>query len=201
MSMRIGLFGGTFDPVHYGHLRLAEEAREHVGLERVYFVPAHLSPFRTSEKHAEGHHRLQMLHLATQDNPAFGVSEIEIERGGVSYTIDTLNAFRTQYAHAEFYLIMGLDTLAGFAHWYQVEAILQVCQLLVGIRPTHDWHATLASLPEWVRPNLQAVPMTPLGISASDPRRRCAQGRSLRYLMPPDVIEYIHQHQLYTEPR
>ncbi|MFQ3611137.1 MAG: nicotinate (nicotinamide) nucleotide adenylyltransferase, partial [Fimbriimonadales bacterium] len=159
------------------------------------------SPFRTSEKHAEGHHRLEMLRLAIRDHPHFEVSDWEIQRGGVSYTIDTVNQFRAHEAQAEFYLIMGLDTLAGFAHWYQPQAILQHCQLLVGVRPTHDWHATLASLPEWVRPHVLAVPMTPLGISASDLRRRSAQGRSLRYLTPPDVIEYIRTHQLYTEPR
>ncbi len=199
--MRIGLFGGTFDPIHYGHLRLAEEAREHAELDCVYFIPAHSSPFRVSERHAEAAHRLAMLRLATQDHPQFEVSDIEIQRGGVSYTIETLNAFRTQFPEAQFYLIMGLDSLTGFPNWYQAEVIVKHCQLLVGVRPTHDWEQTIASLPDWVRARLTPVPMTPLGISASDLRRRIAEGRSLRYLTTPNVIEYIHEHQLYLEPR
>ncbi|MCX7924500.1 MAG: nicotinate-nucleotide adenylyltransferase [Fimbriimonadales bacterium] len=198
--MRLALFGGTFDPVHYGHLRLAEEACEAANLERVLFTPAFVSPFRTAERLSDSAHRLQMLRLAVQDNPRFEVSELEIQRGGVSYTIDTIRLLRTHYPDAEMFLIMGADALQGFTAWREPDAIAQECRLLVGVRPGYDLQATLERLPAPIRQSVQPVLMTPLGISASDIRRRVRQGLSIRYLTPPHVIEYIQQHRLYLEP-
>ncbi|BCW94869.1 MAG: nicotinate-nucleotide adenylyltransferase [Fimbriimonadales bacterium] len=198
--MHIALFGGTFDPVHYGHLRLAEEAREAAALARVLFVPAAVSPFRVGEPITPAQHRLQMLRLATADNPAFEVSELEIERGGVSYTIDTLTTLQQQYPDATLYLILGTDALQDFMSWRRVDAIAQACQLLVGVRPNYDLQATLAQLPDAIRQRVQPVAMTPLGIRARDIRERVRTGRSVRYLTPPNVIEYIQQHRLYQEP-
>jgi nicotinate-nucleotide adenylyltransferase len=199
-SVRIALFGGTFDPVHYGHLRLAEEAREAANLERVLFVPANASPFRLQEPLSAPQHRLQMLRLATVDNPAFEVSELEIQRGGVSYTIDTVNAIRAQYPDATLFLIMGADALQGFMQWRSPDAIVQECSLLVGVRPTHELQAILERLPETIRQRAQPVAMPLLDISAHTIRRRVRAGRSIRYLTPPDVIKYIQQHRLYLEP-
>jgi nicotinate-nucleotide adenylyltransferase len=198
--VRIALFGGTFDPVHYGHLRLAEEAREAANLERVLFVPANASPLRLQEPLSAPHHRLQMLCLATADNPAFEVSELEIQRGGVSYTIDTVNAIRNQYPEATLFLILGADALQGFAQWRFPDAIVQECSLLVGVRPTHALQAILERLPETIRQRVQPVAMPLLDISAHAIRRRVREGRSIRYLTPPDVIKYIQQHRLYQEP-
>jgi len=198
--VRIALFGGTFDPVHYGHLRLAEEAREAAGLERVLFVPAHMSPFRQQEPISLPRHRIDMARLAIADNPAFEVSELEIQRGGVSYTVNTVAALRAAYPDAELYLILGADALKGFPNWHQAEAIAQECCLLVGMRPNYDLQAVLEHLPDAIRARVQPVPMTPLDISASDLRQRIRTGRSIRYLTPPDVIEYIQQHRLYLEP-
>lgn len=198
--MRLALFGGTFDPVHYGHLRLAEEACEAANLERVLFIPAHISPFRTAERLSDPAHRLQMLRLAVQDNPRFEVSDMEIQRGGVSYTIDTVRTLRQQYPNAELFLILGADALQGFTAWREPDAIAQECRLLVGVRPHYDLQATLAQLPDPIRQHIQPLMMTPLGISASDLRQRVRQGRSIRYLTPPHVIEYIQQHRLYLEP-
>ncbi|MCS7272760.1 MAG: nicotinate (nicotinamide) nucleotide adenylyltransferase [Fimbriimonadales bacterium] len=198
--MRIGLFGGTFDPVHYGHLRLAEEARETAQLERVLFIPARVSPFRTAESRSAPEHRLEMLRLATQDNPAFEVSDIEIQRGGVSYTADTVLAIRSLYPNAELFLILGADSLRGFPYWYAPEVIARECTLLVGTRPEYDLEEALANLPEPFRARVQPVPMTPLGISATEIRARVRTGRSIRYLTPPNVIEYIIRHRLYLEP-
>jgi nicotinate-nucleotide adenylyltransferase len=199
-SVRIALFGGTFDPVHYGHLRLAEEAREAANLERVLFVPANASPFRLQEPLSAPHHRLQMLRLATADNPVFEVSELEIQRGGVSYTIDTVVAIRNQYPEATLFLIMGADALQGFMQWRSPDAIVQECSLLVGVRPTHELQAILERLPETIRQRAQPVAMPLLDISAHTIRRRVRAGRSIRYLTPPDVIKYIQQHRLYLEP-
>ena len=127
--MRIALFGGTFDPVHYGHLRLAEEAREAAGLERVLFVPAHMSPFRQQEPISPPRHRIDMARLAIADNPTFEVSELEIQRGGVSYTVDTVTTLRAQYPDAELHLILGADALQGFPNWYRAAAIAHECIL------------------------------------------------------------------------
>jgi len=198
--MRIALFGGTFDPVHYGHLRLAEEAREAAALERVLFVPAYMSPFRQREPISLPRHRIEMTRLAVADNPAFEVSDIEIQRGGVSYTVETVAALRAHYPDAELYLILGADALQGFPNWYQAGTIAQECRLLVGVRPHHDLQAALAQLPDAIRARVHPVALTPLDISASDIRQRIRTGRSIRYLTPPDVIEYIQQHRLYLEP-
>lgn len=198
--MRIGLFGGTFDPVHYGHLRLAEEAREAAQLERVLFMPAFASPFRTAESHTAPEHRLEMLRLAVQDNPVFEVSEVEIRRSGVSYTVETVLALRSLYPRAELFLILGTDALLGFPQWRSPEVIARECLLLVGVRPEYNLEDVLATLPEPFRARVQPVPMTPLGISASEIRARVRTGRSIRYLTPPNVIEYIIRHRLYLEP-
>lgn len=198
--MRIGFLGGTFDPVHYGHLRLAEEAREAVGLQQVLFIPAFVSPFRTDEPLSEPAHRLQMLQLAAQGNPYFAVSAVEISRGGVSYTIETVHALREQYPDAELYLIVGADALSSFMTWRFPEQIAHACTLLAGMRPDYDLQAVMHTLPETVRTRVRPIPTTPLSIRASEIRLRVRTGRSIRYLTPPDVIEYIHQHQLYLEP-
>lgn len=198
--MRLAIFGGTFDPVHYGHLRLAEEAREAASLKRVLFMPAFVSPFRTAEPLCAADFRVQMLRLAVQNNPHFEVSEMEIERGGVSYTIDTLRAVRQQYPEAELFLILGADALQGFMSWREPYAIAQECRLLVGVRPNYDLQNALEQLPEPIRQRVQPVRMTPLGISASDIRQRVRTGHSIRYLTPQNVIEYIQLHRLYLEP-
>lgn len=198
--MRLAIFGGTFDPVHYGHLRLAEEAREAASLERVLFMPAFVSPFRTAEPLSAADFRVQMLRLAVQNNPYFEVSEMEIERGGVSYTIDTLRAIRQQHPEAELFLILGADALQGFMGWREPYAIVQECRLLVGVRPNYDLQQALKQLPEPIRQRVQPVRMTPLGISASDIRQRVRTEHSIRYLTPQNVIEYIQLHRLYLEP-
>ena len=198
--VRIALFGGTFDPVHYGHLRLAEEAREAAGLERVLFVPAHTSPFRQQEPISPPRHRIDMARLAIADNSAFEVSDIEIQRGGVSYTVDTVTTLRALYPDDELFLILGADALLGFPNWYRAAAIAHECILLVGVRPHYDLRAALEHLPDAIRERVQPVPMTPLDISASDLRQRVRTGRSIRYLTPPNVIVYIQQHRLFREP-
>lgn len=198
---RIGLFGGTFDPIHYGHLRLAEEAREFAQLDQVLFIPAARSPFRLEEPLTDAEHRLAMVRLAIAANPAFAVSEIEIQRGGISYTIDTVEAFQQQYPEGELFLIMGADSLHGFPQWYQAERLAQKTSLLAGVRPPYEETALWQSLPDWVRRRTLLVPMTPLAISASAIRQKVREGRSIRYLTPDDVIEYIQNNHLYAETR
>jgi nicotinate-nucleotide adenylyltransferase len=196
---RIGLFGGTFDPVHFGHLRLAEEVREAADLDAVVFIPAARSPFKPDRTLTDAHHRHAMLLLATANNPAFSVSDIELQRGGISYTVDTVRQIAERMPDAQLFLIMGLDSLAGFPHWYEPLQIVQHCQLLVGVRPGYDAAATLASLPEAIRAAVRLIPSVPLDISASQLRTFARNGRTLRYLTPENVIEYIQSHRLYQE--
>ncbi len=198
---RIGLFGGTFDPIHYGHLRLAEEAREFAQLDQVLFIPAARSPFRLEEPLTDAEHRLAMVRLAIASNPAFAVSEIEIQRGGISYTIDTVEALQQQYPEGELFLILGADSLQGFPQWYQAERLAQKASLLAGARPPYEETTLWQSLPDWVRRRTLLVPMTPLAISASAIRQKVREGRSIRYLTPDDVIEYIQNNHLYAETR
>jgi nicotinate-nucleotide adenylyltransferase len=159
-----------------------------------------MSPFRQQEPISPPRHRIDMARLAIADNPTFEVSDIEIQRGGVSYTVDTVMTLRAQYPDAELHLILGADALLGFPNWYRAAAIAHECILLVGVRPHYDLQAAMGHLPDEIRPRVQPVPMTPLDISASDLRQRVRTGRSIRYLTPPNVIEYIQQHRLYLEP-
>ncbi|MER3558166.1 MAG: nicotinate (nicotinamide) nucleotide adenylyltransferase [Armatimonadota bacterium] len=198
---RIGLFGGTFDPIHFGHLRLAEEAREQAQLEQVLFIPAMRSPFRTREPLTPAFHRLEMVRCAIASNPAFQLSEIEVQRGGISYTIETVESLRSHYTDAELCLIMGLDSLKEFPLWRRAEELAQMVWLLVGVRPPDAFEAVCTQLPPWLLVRVQQVAMTPIGISATAIRQKVQAGHSIRYLTPDDVIEYIRQHQLYTEPR
>lgn len=198
---RIGIFGGTFDPIHYGHLRLAEEAREFAELDQVLFIPAMRSPFRLNEPLTDAHHRIAIIQRAIANHPNFALSEIEIQRGGISYTIETLESLRAHHRGVQWFLIMGLDSLTGFAHWHEAERLAQLVDLLVGIRPPYVYDEVLRDLPDWLQGRVQVMPMTPMGISATELREKVRQGHSIRYLTPDDVIEYIQENQLYLEPR
>jgi len=198
-NRRVGLLGGTFDPVHFGHLRLAEEAREAAQLDQVLFIPAARSPFKPDHPLTDARHRYAMLQLAISTNPAFAVSDIELQRGGISYTIDTLRQLSGQMPDAQLFLIMGLDSLGEFPNWREPLQIVQLCSLLVGMRPGYEAAPILACLPEAIRAAVRLIPSVPLDISATQLRTFAREGRTLRYLMPDNVIEYIENHQLYKE--
>jgi nicotinate-nucleotide adenylyltransferase len=198
----IGILGGTFDPIHHGHLLIAEEAREALGLERVVFVPAAAPPHKPGRPITEAHHRLAMARQAVEGNASFEVSDVEVVRGGASYTVDTLASFAAN-GTAEPWLILSSEALAGFPTWRQPERILQLARLAVVPRAGYE------SLDEaWVRHHLPgresrfrflSGPLLP--ISGSVVRRRAAAGRSVRYLVPEAVARYIAQHALYTTLR
>ncbi|MEN3001275.1 MAG: nicotinate-nucleotide adenylyltransferase [Armatimonadota bacterium] len=196
---RIGVLGGTFDPVHLGHLRLAEEAREAAALDQVLFIPAARSPFKPNRPPTDASHRLAMLQRAIAGNPAFAVSNIELQRGGISYTIDTLRQLTEQLPDAQLFLIMGTDSLAEFPRWRDALHIVQLCQLLVGVRPGYEPDSILTALPEAIRAAVRLIPSVLLDIRASQLRAFVREGRTLRYLTPDSVIEYIQSHQLYKE--
>jgi nicotinate-nucleotide adenylyltransferase len=197
----IGILGGTFDPIHHGHLAIAEEARETLGLERVLFIPAATPPHKPGRPVTPAAERLAMVRLAIAGNPAFTVSDIEIVRGGASYTVDTLEALRGD-GLVEPWLIMSAETLAAFAAWRSPERILDLARLAVVPRAGHEVLDT-----GWLEARFPGrggravfLPGPLLPISGSVVRRRAAVGRSVRYLVPDAVAAYIAQHHLYTGP-
>jgi len=200
--VQIGLLGGTFDPIHFGHLRLAEEAREQLGLDRVLFLPAP-RPWRKSGRTITAvAHRLEMVRLATAGNAAFAVSTIELEQSGPTYTALTLAALRAELGTAAtLHFILGADALRDLPNWWEPERIVALARLAVAARGRAPLRglATLDRRVPGLRAACQPVAMPALAISSTDLRRRVAAGRSLRYLVPDSVSAYIAAHQLYRE--
>jgi len=204
--MRIGIFGGSFDPVHYGHLIVAECCREQAALDRVLFVPAAIQPHKQDRKLAAGDDRAAMLALATGGYPAFGVATVELDRGGVSYTIDTLATIRAEHPADSLFLILGPDALAGLPTWRDPERILALVDLIAVERAGVDDVAVLVAEPQLAAllgPDRAAqvaatrVTCPAIGIRASDLRAAVAASRSIRHRTPRAVEQYIATHQLY----
>jgi nicotinate-nucleotide adenylyltransferase len=200
----LGILGGTFDPIHNGHLLIAEEAREALGLERVLLVPAATPPHKPGRPVTAARHRVAMVELAIAGNPALEVGRMELERGGTSYTVDTLLAVRAGRGAAadDPWLILSTESLAEFPAWREPDRILQLCRLAVVPR---GGFADLDAA--WVtrafpgmEDRVRFLPGPLLPISGSVVRRRAAAGRSVRYLVPDAVAAYIAEHRLYTEP-
>ena len=190
---RIGILGGTFDPIHYGHLRLAETVREAYALDRILFVPNYVSPFKTNAELSAPQARLAMAELATASNPAFCVSRIESDRPGPSYTIDTVRAIRETYPTLQaLYFIVGADAARDLKLWREAEKLLRLCRFVAVTRPG----TASDGLPEGV----ECLPAPGLEISGSDIRRRIREGRSIKYLVPESVEDYILSQKLYLSP-
>lgn len=194
--MRIGIFGGSFDPVHYGHLIFAEICREHCELDEVRFVPAAVPPHKQDQGRAANEHRLQMLQLAIGGNPKLSVWDAELRRGGVSYTVDTLQALHDEQPHDEIYLLLGADSLFDLPNWREPRRICELATLAVANRPENP--PVDFSLLEHVKSPQIVVPMPQLDISSSEIRRRVANGQSIRYQTPRAVEEYIASQGLYV---
>lgn len=197
----VGLLGGTFDPVHHGHLAVAEEAREALGLERVWFVPASLPPHKPGRPVTPAADRLAMLRAAVAGNPALDVSEVELLRGGPSYTVDTLSELRAAGV-VDPWFILSAEALAGFPTWREPDRILELCRLAVvpraGTEPLDAAWVEAAFPGRGDRVRFLSGPLLP--ISGSVVRRRAAAGRSVRYLVPDAVAAYIAAQHLYLEP-
>jgi nicotinate-nucleotide adenylyltransferase len=202
--LRLGILGGTFDPIHFGHLLAAEEARVTLRLDRVLFAPAGDPPHKQGYAILPVAHRLRMVRLAISDNPAFDISAVDMDRPGPHYTIDTIQLIRNEWGTGidETYFIMGADSLAHLLTWHQPDQLVGLCRLAVVARP--GYRADLAEL-EAALPNishrLDWVEMPVLGISSSDLQRRVREGRSIRYQVPAAVAEYVTEHNLYREDR
>jgi nicotinate-nucleotide adenylyltransferase len=200
--MRIGVFGGTFDPVHLGHLIVAEHCREHARLDRVLFIPAWKPPHKLDRELTPFHHRVEMLHLAVAGNPAFQIDELERERPGPSYTVDTLEALHVRHPQDELFLILGADCLPDLPHWREPARIVAQASLLVASRPGWSlWSAEqireALRLPSEVPLRVEIVQVPWIDDASRDLRRRVAERRSLRYLVPRAVECYIQTHHLY----
>lgn len=202
---KIGLFGGTFDPIHFGHLNLAFELMEKRGLDRVWFIPAQINPFKIQAPPTSMDQRLAMVELTIQGIPQFDLKDLEKERPPPSYTIDTLRAFIAEEAYrpepSQFYLLLGEDSVPGFFHWHLSEEIVKLVPLLIGSR-SGIWQNGLDNFSLPVREAIQeGLTRTHLmDISGTEIRKRLAQGRYCGHLVPNPVLRYIQEHQLYNSP-
>jgi nicotinate-nucleotide adenylyltransferase len=202
MAGRLGIFGGTFDPVHYGHLLLAETCREQVRLDRVLFVPASTPPHKQQHALTPPHARVEMLRLAIGGHERFEVSTMELERGGLSYTVETLEACQRQYPSSELFFLMGADSLAEFPTWREPSRICELAVPVVvrragAVEP--DWrHLIPFTSAERLGQIQQAqVTMPVIELSSTDIRERVATGRSIRFRTPRAVEKYIETQRLY----
>ncbi|MDH7577214.1 MAG: nicotinate-nucleotide adenylyltransferase [Bacillota bacterium] len=197
---RIGIMGGTFDPIHYGHLVTAEAAREKYRLQRVIFVPSGHPPHKDPGTVTDFWHRYLMVILAVVSNPYFEVSRLEYERGGVTYTIDTVREFRHRYGtDTELFFITGADAILEIFTWKQSEELLAMCRFIAATRPGYDLGQLNSLLGEFYQGAVSVLEIPVLSISSSDLRRRVKMGLSLKYLVPEGVEFYIEQHGLYRE--
>lgn len=191
--MKIGIYGGTFDPVHLGHLILAETVREQLELDEIWFIPAFQNPHKSNRQPTPPKARLEMLRFALAGNPNFRLNDLEIRRKGSSFMYETLQAIKAERPHDELFLMIGADTLTDFPNWREPETILDLAQLVAVNRGL-----TPAEMPSSLDPGrVQILEMPAIEISATDIRQRCHDQRSIRYLTPRPVELFIQANQLY----
>ena len=188
--MRLGIFGGSFDPIHIGHLIAAEAAADALPLDRVHFVPAHKQPFKTGSHFASSQDRAAMLRTAVAGNARFGLDLREIKRGGVSYTTHTLRDLRHELPSDELFLLIGADAARELGKWHEAEDLASLAEVVVLSRPGQQ--VSDCDVP------CRFVEVPAIGVSASLVREAVRRGTSIRYLVPSAVAEYIESHSLYT---
>jgi nicotinate-nucleotide adenylyltransferase len=212
---RIGLFGGTFNPIHLGHLRGAEEIREAFRLEEVIFIPSSIPPHKGTGKVIEGKHRLEMVRLATGSNAYFSTSDIELSRPGKSYSIDTIRYFREKHRDSLFF-ILGRDAFVEIETWREFQNLFSLCHFIVMTRPGSQKDTLSPQLPRALTPTFQYEPeekawihlsgnrlylkkISFLDISSTKVRELIEKGESVRYLIPSEAEAYIRKHGLYRK--
>jgi nicotinate-nucleotide adenylyltransferase len=219
LTLKLGILGGTFNPIHYGHLAAAEEVRERLKLDRILFIPSHLPPHKQEADIPSAVQRFEMVRLATMGNPHFETSDIELNRQGKSFTVDTIETLRTTYPHAELNFITGLDTFLEIETWNRWDRLLSLCSFVVLSRPGYHFidlvkigfmkqaEQEMNKLDQGelrqavVRSGAYTVclEMIPLyDISSTDIRRRIKEGGSIKYLLPEPVEIYIMKNRLYA---
>jgi nicotinate-nucleotide adenylyltransferase len=198
--VRLGIFGGTFDPIHIGHLIIAEEARVRLGLDEVLFIPAGQPWLKADRPITEARHRLAMAELAVASNPCFRASDVEVARPGPSYTVDTLAELRRKLGpDADIYLILGLDSLRQLSRWHRPERVLEMCTVVGISRPgAEDFDpSTLDAISPGASSKVILLRVPLIDISGTDIRQRVAAGLSIKYRVPEDVEAYIYEQGLY----
>lgn len=195
--MRLGIFGGTFDPIHFGHLRIAETAREALTLDQVLFVPVGTPVHRARPPQAGREHRYAMCIAATDTHPDFRVSRIEIENPRPSYTVDTLTRIHGERPDDSLHLIIGADEAVAFSTWHDPRGILSLARLAIATRPGLGREALEERLPHWQAAAMDVLPHLDIGISSTDIRARFRDGLSTRYMMPDEVRVHIEKYDLY----
>ena len=193
--MKTCLFGGTFDPPHFGHLIVAQTIFEAEHFDKIVFVPAHIPPHKKERKISSVAIRLEMLKIATMDNPNFEISDIELKRGGISYSLETIHTYKEQTGldREDLYYLIGSDSLKQFQTWQNPKAILEECQLIVAIRPGFR----PSDIPNWILAKVQFANIPRIEISSTQIRARWVEDKTIRYMVTQPVWTYINKHNLY----
>ena len=193
--MKTCIFGGTFDPPHIGHLLIAQTIIESENFERLIFVPANISPAKKGKIISSTKKRLDMLNMALIGNDNFEISDFEINKGDISYTIDTLTEFseNRNLAKKDLYFLMGSDTLREFHKWKDPKKIMNLCNIIVAIRPGF----TPSDIPQWILDEVHFANIPQFEISSTNIRARWRDGKTIRYMVPKDVWKYINKNGLY----
>lgn len=200
---KIGIMGGTFNPIHNGHLMIAENAREQFGLEKVFFIPTGRSPHKLHQQVTDVSQRCGMISLAIQDNNAFVLNRIEADAQGISYTCLTLEKLQADYPDTEFYFILGADSLFDLEKWRNTEQILAGCCILAAYREHQqqdNFFQQIAYLKEKYKGRIYPLHTPSFAVSSMEIRNRVSRGQTIRYLVPPKVEQYIRDYRLYQEP-
>ncbi|MCI8991370.1 MAG: nicotinate-nucleotide adenylyltransferase [Eubacterium sp.] len=199
---RVGILGGTFDPVHYGHLLIAENAREQFLLDEIWFVPTGASPHKNDSDISDSRHRVKMLCLAIQGQPHFKINECEVYSHEISYTYRTLEYFSKEYPETDFYFIMGADSLFLLEHWKQPEMICRYCTILVAVRDTKnekELEKEISYLKDTLNADIYPLNTPNFYVSSHEIRNRAAHRQTIKYLVPDAVVNYIIGNRLYYD--
>lgn len=193
--MKTCLFGGTFDPPHFGHLIVAQTIFEAEHFDRIVFIPAHIPPHKIDRKISSVNLRLEMLKIATKDNPNFIISDIELKRGGISYSLETIRAYKkeTNISRDDLYYLIGSDSLKQFHTWGNPKRILEECQLIVAIRPGFR----PSDIPSWILAKVQFANIPRIEIASTQIRERWLEDKTIRYMVTQPVWEFINKHDMY----
>lgn len=192
---RIGIMGGTFDPIHIGHLIAAETAHDQCGLDEVWFIPSFLPPLKNNEPGVNSDLRFQMVLEAVHANPSFQANDMELRRGGMSYSIDTALELKRQYPSDTWCYIIGSDRINDLPQWHRIEELAAIVTF-IGIE-REGTPVDISSLPAFLQKRLTLIAMPPIGISSTDIRRRVRSGHSIQYLVPEPVHQFIKRRGLY----
>lgn len=193
--MKIGILGGTFDPIHIAHLMMAEQVRDSLKLDEIWFMPSHVPPHKEGSLVTGAHHRLEMVKLAIGNAPCFRVLPMELERPGPSYTIDTVRALLRQFPHDEFHFIIGGDMIEYLPHWHKIEELAEIIRFVGILRPGSAPESALAEY------RVQIVEFPQMDLSSTMIREKVRNGRSIRFMVTDEVRRYIEENGLYESRR